>query len=212
MLLLYGCRDEWGGNRACRGRCPTRCIRGGDPSQPGNLGQFDAARLAPEQLRPERPFEQLDLLAQRCLLNAKPRRGPGDVQLFGYDEKVTEQAKVHRQAISIIYGLCLFHILDMPSKDCYRHGMADSLDALVLDFVEWIAASPRRYADVMEAWKTSCPRLTIWEDAIDSGLVQRCRIDGELSIEATAAGRDLLARTQGQSEGTRDGQHAPHPL
>jgi len=100
----------------------------------------------------------------------------------------------------------------MPSKDCYRQGMADSPDALVLDFVEWIAASPRRYADVMEAWKTSCPRLTIWEDAIDSGLVQRCRIDGELSIEATAVGRDLLATTRGQSEGRRDGQHAPHPL
>ena len=82
------------------------------------------------------------------------------------------------------------------SKDCYRHGINHGPDALVLDFVEWIAASPRRYCDVMEAWKTSCPRLTIWEDAIDQGLVQRCRIDGELSIETTEAGRDLLARTR----------------
>jgi len=102
--------------------------------------------------------------------------------------------------------------LDIRSKDCYRHGMADSPDALVLDFVEWIAASPRRYADVMEAWKTSCPRLTIWEDAIDFGLVQRCRIDGELSIEATAAGRDLLATARRKSPHARDGQDAPHPL
>jgi hypothetical protein len=69
-------------------------------------------------------------------------------------------------------------------------------DALVLDFVEWIAAGPRRYCDVMEAWRTSCPRLTIWEDAIDQGLVQRCRIDGELSIVTTEAGRDLLAKTR----------------
>jgi len=69
-------------------------------------------------------------------------------------------------------------------------------DALVLDFVEWIAASPRRYSEVMEAWKTSCPRLTIWEDAIDQGLVQRCRIDGQLSIEVSEAGRDLLAQTR----------------
>ncbi len=59
--------------------------------------QFDATRLAPEQLRAERPFEQLDLLAQRGLLNAKPRRGAGDVQFLGDDEKVAEQAKVHRQ-------------------------------------------------------------------------------------------------------------------
>jgi hypothetical protein len=100
----------------------------------------------------------------------------------------------------------------MPSKDCYRGGMNNAPDALVLDFVEWIAASPRRYSDVMDAWKTSCPRLTIWEDAIDQGLVQRCRIDGELSIEATAAGRDLLATTRRMPRGTRDGQHVPHPL
>ena len=100
----------------------------------------------------------------------------------------------------------------MPSKDCYCQGMSHNADALVLDFVEWVATSPRRYSDVMDAWKTSCPRLTIWEDAIDQGLVQRCRIDGELSIEATAAGRDLLLTTRRKSQGTRDGQHAPHPL
>ena len=74
--------------------------------------------------------------------------------------------------------------------------MNDHPDALVLDFVEWIAAGPRRYCDVMEAWKTSCPRLTIWEDAIDQGLVQRCRFDGRPSIETTRAGRELLARTR----------------
>ena len=75
----------------------------------------------------------------------------------------------------------------------------------MLDFVEWIAASPRRYSDVMEAWKTSCPRLTIWEDAIDQGLVQRCRIDGELSIETTEAGRDLLAKTRRSFSASRAG-------
>ena len=98
----------------------------------------------------------------------------------------------------------------MPSNNCYRSGMTHGSDALVLDFVEWIAASPRRYCDVMDAWKTSCPRLTIWEDAIDQGLVQRCRIDGELSIEATGAGRDLLARTREQNIEAR--HDAPNPL
>ena len=174
--------------------------------------QFDAARLAPEQLRAKRSFEQLDLLAQRGLLNAEPRRGPGDVQFLGDDEKVAEEAEVHRHTISRLYGLVLFHILDMQSKDCYRHGMNHRPDALVLDFVEWVAASPRRYSDVMDAWKTSCPRLTIWEDAIDQGLVQRCRIDGELSIEATEAGRDLLAKTRRKLQRTGDGQDAPHAL
>jgi hypothetical protein len=98
----------------------------------------------------------------------------------------------------------------MPSKDCYRSGMTHGPDALVLDFVEWIVASPRRYCDVMEAWKTSCPRLTIWEYAIDQGLVQRCCIDGDISIESTDAGRDLLAKTRKQR--IQDGQVAPNPL
>jgi len=86
-------------------------------------------------------------------------------------------------------------------------------DTLVLDFVEWIATRPRRYSDVMEGWKTSCPRLTIWEDAIDQGLVQRCRLDGELAIEATEAGRDMLARIRGRSPGIDGGrQDASHSL
>lgn len=90
--------------------------------------------------------------------------------------------------------------------------MTHGPDALVLDFVEWIAAGPRRYGDVMEAWKTSCPRLTIWEDAIDQGLVQRCRVDGELSIETTEAGRELLARTRKRLQRVQGGQDAPNPL
>jgi hypothetical protein len=85
-------------------------------------------------------------------------------------------------------------------------------DALVLDFVEWIAAGPRRYAEVMEAWKTSCPRLTIWEDAIDQGLVQRAHIDGQFSIETTAAGRDLLAKTRQRFQSAQAGQHAPYAV
>ena len=90
--------------------------------------------------------------------------------------------------------------------------MTDDPNPLVLDFVEWVAASPRRYADVMDAWRTSCPRLTIWEDAIDQGLVQRCRLDGELAIEATDAGRDLLAGTRTQFHRIESGQDAPNPL
>ncbi len=45
--------------------------------------------------------------------------------------------------------------------------------ALVLDLVEWVARCHRKYDDVMRAWRTTCPRLTIWEDAVDAGLVQQ---------------------------------------
>ena len=45
--------------------------------------------------------------------------------------------------------------------------------ALTLQLLEWIASRPRTYADVLEAWRTSCPRLSIWEDANDAGLIDR---------------------------------------
>jgi len=40
--------------------------------------------------------------------------------------------------------------------------MAGTTDALVLDLVEWIGREPRLYSEVIETWRTSCPRLTIW--------------------------------------------------
>ncbi len=66
-------------------------------------------------------------------------------------------------------------------------------DPLVLDFVEWIAREPRAYAEVVGAWKTSCPRLTIWEDAADRGLVARETVAGQgLMVCVTKAGEALL--------------------
>jgi hypothetical protein len=51
-------------------------------------------------------------------------------------------------------------------------------DPLVLDFVEWIAREKRFYSEVVAVWKTSCPRLTIWEDAADQGFVARETVAG----------------------------------
>jgi hypothetical protein len=51
--------------------------------------------------------------------------------------------------------------------------VAETINALVLDLVEWIARAPRPYAEVIETWRTSCPRLTIWEDAVEAGYVTR---------------------------------------
>jgi D-3-phosphoglycerate dehydrogenase len=46
------------------------------------------------------------------------------------------------------------------------------MDALTHDLLTWIAKEPRTYRDTMEAWRTHCPRLPVWEDAIDDGLVR----------------------------------------
>ncbi len=37
---------------------------------------------------------------------------------------------------------------------------------LTMQFLEWLSERPRTYSDTMDAWRTSCPRLSIWEDAL----------------------------------------------
>jgi len=68
--------------------------------------------------------------------------------------------------------------------------MAAEHEPLILDLVEWVARKPRRYAEVMEAWRTSCPRLPVWEDAVDDGLVE---FEGQ-GVRLSDAGQALLRR------------------
>ena len=70
--------------------------------------------------------------------------------------------------------------------------MADALDPLVLDLVEWVATEPRRYGEVIEAWRTSCPRLTVWEDALDRGFLRRETGPQGVFVVATPRGREFL--------------------
>ena len=43
---------------------------------------------------------------------------------------------------------------------------------LTIQFLEWLSERPRTYGETMDAWRTSCPRLSIWEDALSAGLVR----------------------------------------
>lgn len=67
--------------------------------------------------------------------------------------------------------------------------MSETLRPLILDLVAFVAERPRPYAEVLDAWRTSCPRLTVWEDAVDAGLV---RLQDGI-VEATVKGRSALA-------------------
>lgn len=71
--------------------------------------------------------------------------------------------------------------------------MAGSPNPLILQLLEWLSARERTYAEVMDAWRTSCPRLSIWEDASMDGLV---RVDGATGVVTlTARGLTLLAES-----------------
>ena len=46
-------------------------------------------------------------------------------------------------------------------------------EALIAQLLHWIGPEPRNYVATLEAWRTSCPRLTVWEDAVTAGLIER---------------------------------------
>jgi hypothetical protein len=68
-----------------------------------------------------------------------------------------------------------------------------AVDSLILDLLEWLASGERGYTEVMDAWRTSCPRLPVWEDANDRGLVTTEDVNGRLVVRIAWAGRALLA-------------------
>jgi D-3-phosphoglycerate dehydrogenase len=49
------------------------------------------------------------------------------------------------------------------------------VEALIVDLLEWLANGERSYDEVMDAWRTSCPKLPVWEDTNDRGLVMRVK-------------------------------------
>ena len=73
--------------------------------------------------------------------------------------------------------------------------MADSVvEALILDLLEWVTQRDRTYEAVMGVWRTSCPRVPVWEEANDRGLVIREKVNGRCVVRITPSGRDLLVQ------------------
>jgi hypothetical protein len=84
--------------------------------------------------------------------------------------------------------------MNAPPEDAMLRAVTTPL---MLQFLDWLASQPRTYGEAMEAWRTNCPRLTIWEDAIDGGLVKVESAEGrgmkQANVVLTAQGRALLA-------------------
>ena len=71
--------------------------------------------------------------------------------------------------------------------------MTNIVDPLILDLLEWIGPRPRPYSEVIEVWRTSCPRLPVWEDATDLGFIERRQSPGSPArVSVSAAGAEHL--------------------
>ena len=75
--------------------------------------------------------------------------------------------------------------------------MADPVQALIVDLLEWIGPAGRPYAEVMEAWRTSCPRLPVWEEANAHGLLDlRHEAGQQATVVLTSRGQQHLSRAR----------------
>ncbi len=81
--------------------------------------------------------------------------------------------------------------------------MSDVVEALILDLLEWVAKGDRSYDEVMDAWRTSCPRLPVWEDANDRGLVIQEDAKGCSVVRITPSGLALLEKRRGAARVAR---------
>jgi hypothetical protein len=77
--------------------------------------------------------------------------------------------------------------------------MPDPVEALIVDLLEWIGPDARPYIEVMDAWRTSCPRLPVWEEANARGYVGREHSPqtGAL-VRLTPLGLDFIASRRGR--------------
>jgi hypothetical protein len=76
--------------------------------------------------------------------------------------------------------------------------MQETIDPLIRELLTWISSRPRTYEEAMEAWQTTCPRHTVWEDALIDGLIQVENGSGSHRAEVTLTpqGKAILNRTQ----------------
>jgi hypothetical protein len=77
--------------------------------------------------------------------------------------------------------------------------MDTTVEALIVDLLEWLATGDRTYQEVIDAWRTSCPRLPVWEDANDRGLVVKAHVNGREVVRITPAGSAYLQQ-RGRSQ------------
>jgi hypothetical protein len=66
------------------------------------------------------------------------------------------------------------------------------VDELIVDLLNWLASGERTYQEVIDVWRTSCPKLPVWEDSRDRGFVAQENFDGREMVRITPAGLAFL--------------------
>jgi hypothetical protein len=80
--------------------------------------------------------------------------------------------------------------------------MAEAVSLLMIEFLTWVSDRHRLFDEAAEAWRSSCPRQTIWEDAFIDGLIEIKNGSTQVQCEVTLTSR-------GRAVLDRNGNHKP---
>jgi hypothetical protein len=91
--------------------------------------------------------------------------------------------------------------------------MSEQPSLIMIQFLAWVADRPRNYAQAMDAWRSTCPRLSVWEDAIIEGLVRiESNADcsaGLRSVRLTPRGAAVLDQAQPHTAAKSEARISP---
>jgi hypothetical protein len=67
---------------------------------------------------------------------------------------------------------------------------------LMVEFLTWLSNRRRTYDEAAEAWRSMCPRHTVWEDAFIDGFIQITMGDtaNRCEVTLTPRGRAILEK------------------
>ena len=69
---------------------------------------------------------------------------------------------------------------------------------LIRELLIWVSERSRTYEETMQAWRSHCPRHTVWEDACLDGLVEVVECGGGMNasrVLLTELGRAALLKS-----------------
>jgi len=81
--------------------------------------------------------------------------------------------------------------------------MSPAPSLLTIQLLSWLAARPRSYAELKDAWRSTCPLTCAWEDALSEGLAALAagseRSAGGARVVLTRQGWAVLAAAESQA-------------